>query len=553
MEADLEKPGCMPGLATPAEGAGADALSYRRPSGPHRIARSAIGLSILSFLGPLSGFLVELALGWRYGIGPLVDGYRVGLVFFLFAQSIAWGILPNLVVPFFAEISRDKRAKEAWSAISGLGFFFLALGIVFAAAGSHFALPLARWFAPGLDPAGFSTATSFVRSFSLAVLPLAWFGIMTGLFQCHGIFWVQPFAQGLYNLLLLGAILWTGPNGLVLAPILGCVLIGLLFLGRLLPLARKEGWPLWSAGRLSLQTLRRFLKNGLPLFLTLGVGYAGVIFLTRATSLLPSGSVASFGYSWKVLQLGLIVPGALATVLFPRMSDAWSAKEGVEFRRLWREGLRLMLFFSAPVVLLCTIFSRDLISVLLARGAFSGAAIEETSLVLAILALAIPASAGTAFLQKGFYSRNETLFPSAVSVIGAILVMTCSEVTARRFGLAGLAWLTPGIGWISFLWLAAASRSTGANGWRSWGRFVASLLFASAAAGSVAYGIKGWLCPGSQAGALLRLGVASVLSLATFVLLLRMLGLPEATRVLAYAGWQLQAIKRKATLGQGRS
>ncbi|VVM06492.1 murein biosynthesis integral membrane protein MurJ [Methylacidimicrobium tartarophylax] len=545
MEADLEKPESMPGVAATAEGAGADALSYRRPSGPHRIARSAIGLSILSFLGPLSGFLVELALGWRYGIGPLVDGYRVGLVFFLFAQSIAWGILPNLVVPFFSEVSRDKRTEEAWKAISGLGFFFLALGIGFAAAGSLFASSLARWFAPGLDPAGFATATSFVRSFSLAVLPLAWFGIMTGLFQCHGIFWVQPFAQGLYNLLLLGAILWTGSNGLILAPILGCFLIGLLFMGRLLPLAKQEGWPLWSAGRLSLQILGRFLKNGLPLFLTLGAGYAAVIFVTRATSLLASGSVASFGYAWKVLQLGLIVPGALATVLFPRMSDAWSAKEGVEFGRLWREGLRLMLFFSAPVVLLCTIFSRDLISVLLARGAFSGAAVEETGLVLAILTFSVPATAGTAFLQKAFYSRNETLFPSAVSVIGAILVMTCSEITARRFGLAGLAWLTPGIGWISFLWLAAASRSIGANGWRSWSRFVASLLVASAVAGWVAYGIKEWLCYSSQAGALLRLGVASVLSLATFVLLLRMLGLPEATRVLAYAGWQLQSIKRK--------
>ncbi|WP_018290108.1 murein biosynthesis integral membrane protein MurJ [Verrucomicrobium sp. 3C] len=553
MESDLENPGCMPGLAAPAEGAGPDALSYRVPSGPHRVARSAIGLSILSFLGPLSGFLVELALGWRYGIGPLVDGYRVGLVFFLFAQSIAWGILPNLVVPFFSEVSRNKRAREGWSAISGLGVFFLALGIVFAAAGSHFASPLARWFAPGLDPAGSVSATSFMRSFSLAVLPLAWFGIMTGLFQCHGIFWVQPFAQGLYNLLLLGAILWTGPNGLVLAPILGCFLIALLFMGRLLPLVKQEGWPLWSVGTLSVQTVVRFLKNGLPLFLTLGVGYAGVLFLTRATSLLPPGSVASFGYAWKVLQLGLIVPGALATVLFPRLSDAWSAKEGLEFRRLWREGLRLMLFFSAPVALLCTIFSRDLISVLLARGAFSGAAIEETSLVVTILAFVIPAAAGTAFLQKAFYSRSETLFPSAVSVIGAILIMTCSEVTARRFGLAGLAWLTPGIGWISFLWLAAASRSTDANGWRSWSRFVASLLFASAVAGSVAYGVKGWLCHGSQAGTLLRLGVASVLSLTSFVLLLRMFGLPEATRVLAYAGWQIQAIKRKVILARGRS
>lgn len=541
MEADPEKP-AVSSASLPHEGKPrVSALPGRMESGPHRIARSAIGLSVLSFLGPLSGFLVEIALGWRYGVGALVDGYRVGLVFFLFAQSIAWGILPNLVVPLFSQVTREKRAIEGWRVISELGLIFFALGAAIATGGSIFAPLLARWFAPGLDAAGFAAATVFMRSFCLAVLPLAWSGILTGLFQCHRIFWVQPAAQGLYNLILLGAILWSGPDRLALAPILGCALVAVLFLSRLLSLAKQTGEPPFLLRRPSIRRLGVFFRNGLPLFLTLGIGYVGVIFLTRATSLLAAGSVASFGYAWKILQLGLIVPGALATVLFPRMSDAWSGKESVEFSRLWQEGLRWMIFLSAPLVFICAILSRDLVSVLFARGAFSGAAIEETSMVVAILAFSIPAAAGTAFLQKGFYSRGNTLLPSIISVLGALLVMALSETTARKFGLVGLAWLNPSIGWMSFLCLAFASRSADSKSWRSWSNFLAGMLVASTIAGLAAYWADRWISCESLVGSLLRLGIASALSLLAYVLVLSALGVSEAARVLAYAGWQLRA------------
>ncbi|QSR85456.1 murein biosynthesis integral membrane protein MurJ [Methylacidimicrobium sp. B4] len=543
METDREE-SMLASVSLPSEAeAGGNALPDREESAPHRIARSAVGLSILSVLGPLSGFLVEIALGWRYGVGSLVDGYRVGLVFFLFAQSVAWGILPNLVVPLFSEATREKRASEGWRVISELGLIFLAIGIGIAIGGSLCAPLLARWLAPGLDAAGLTAATAFVRSFCLAILPLAWSGILTGLFQCHGIFWVQPAAQALYNLILLGAILWGGPDRLVLAPILGCSLVGILFLGRLLPLARRGGVSPW-VGRICSPRLGAFFWNGVPLFLTMGVGYVGVIFLTRATSLLAAGSVASFGYAWKILQLGLIVPGALATVLFPRMSEAWGGREPGEFQRLWQEGLRWMIFLSTPLMLLCVILSRDLVSVLFARGAFSGAAIEETSMVVAILGLAIPAAAGTAFLQKGFYSRGETLFPSIISVLGAILVMALSEATARKFGLLGLAWLNPSIGWMTFLCLAFSSRSADSRSGQAWSHFLARMLVASTAAGLVAYWASQWISSGSLVGSVLRLGLASTCSVITYLLILSALGLSEAARLLVYAGWQLRAIMK---------
>lgn len=521
----------------------------------HGTARSAAGLSVLSLLGPASGFVVELFLAWRYGAGLLVDGYRTGLVLFVFAQSLAWGILPNVVIPFFAQLSHRNGTKETWRFLLGLGTLFLVGGALAGAGSAAVAPVLARWLAPGLPPEGLKAAALFLLSFGIAMLPLGWCGIASGLLQAHKVFWVVPTGQLLYNLVLLASIASGSPQALLVAPVIGSFVTVALLAGRLWPLAKPEAGRPWVGTLLRYRReLAEIVGRAVPLLSTMGVGYLGVLAMNRAASYLPAGTIAVLGYAWKIQLLGMIAPGALATVLFPKMSDAWSESGRSEFARLRSDGVRMALFLAIPVAVVSCGMSRELVSVLFGRGLFAKEAVEETSFVFRIFALGIPAAAGTALLEKSCYSLGNTRLPSLVSAAHAVVVMVLVGWATRRFGLPGLASLAPICAWSSFAWLFFFSQKAYGTSRLEGAGFWLSLVTIGVGSGWLGYEAGTWLRAWRSYTSIGGLVFGSGISLSVFFLAARTLGLPEAKRLQGYLQWQTGALLKHCatTFPKGR-
>ena len=140
----------------------------------------------------------------------------------------------------------------------------------------------------------------------------------------------------------------------------------------------------------SAATLRQALHLSLPLLATILVGQWGIVVVNRALSEMPPGTLADFGYAWKLLMLAGLLPAALATVIFPAFSDAHANRDTAELSRLAMRALRMTLLLTLPLAMFLWVERTPLVGLIFGRGGMSEAALDETGRLFAILLVGAP-------------------------------------------------------------------------------------------------------------------------------------------------------------------
>ena len=83
---------------------------------------------------------------------------------------------------------------------------------------------------------------------------------------------------------------------------------------------------------------------------------------------MPPGTLAEFGYAWKLLALIGLLPAGLATVIFPAFSDAHARDNLAEFSRLVTRSFRMTLLPTLPLAAALFVQRSPLVSLMLGRG-----------------------------------------------------------------------------------------------------------------------------------------------------------------------------------------
>ena len=290
---------------------------------PYATTRSMGMLTLLSLLGPLSGLAVEMALAWRYGASATVDAYRIAMLLIVVGYQLFFSnLLPHVVIPMFTEYRAKNSELEGWRLAFTLAVILGFGSLVFI--GWVWLKPeqLVALLGPGLSPSGWADAEFLLRYFSLALLLMAWAGIASSMLNVYRIFWILPVAQLLPNLFVIMAMLWVG----------GAVPVETLAFGLLFGYVAMFG--LFAYGlnyvRMSInirindlfkfsahEGLKKAMRLSIPLLFGVCVGQWGIIVINRVMSELPPGTLAEFGYAWKLLALVGLLPAGLATVIFP--------------------------------------------------------------------------------------------------------------------------------------------------------------------------------------------------------------------------------------------
>ena len=410
---------------------------------PHAMARAATTISALAVLSPVAGLAVEVALAWRFGTSPTVDAFRIGALLLVLGQQVFVGqILPYTVVPIFTEYRTQGREKEAWHVALSLANLLLVPMLLLSLLVFFRPEPVVHLFAPGLAGEARETATLFIRWFLLTYGLLVWSGVATGLLYAHGIFWLPPAMQLMGNVILVALILSLGSKlgavslvwGVLLSAALGCV----MYASKLLPLMRQAGAPFPWRLDTKHPGVRRALVLALPMLGAVVVMQWTSAMVTRALSQLPSGSLALFGYSWKMGLLVSVVPLALATVMFPRFAEARFSPSGEEFRQICTRALRMALFLAIPLSAWLYALRFPVVALLLKRGAFAGESSEAVSRLFGLLLLGAPAAAAAAFMEKMFYALEKTRILLYTQLASAALLTALAGGVTKIFGAEGL-------------------------------------------------------------------------------------------------------------------
>jgi putative peptidoglycan lipid II flippase len=287
-----------------------------------------------------------------------------------------------------------------------------------------------------------------------------------------------------------------------------------------------------GAGHVDFKSLRRVLRLAGPLVAGGLVGQMSGAIVARSLSRLAAGSLAAFGYSWKLGQIVLLTPGALSTVLFPRLSDTFHSRSPEEFSESYVRALRALFFVTIPMTFLAYSLREPIVRLLLQRGAFSLSAAQLTAALFGLLILGAPGGAAVTYLERIFYATQETTLPVIVSISCTVIAMALVPSLAVSFGVAGIASIYMLLPWLNSAVLLVLFQHK--HGGFPFGRVALFVFQTTAIAGvSAWFGVKSgrWLASLIAGGILsvfLWLAGSTLITGALYIGATLGLGLPEA-------------------------
>lgn len=412
-----------------------DRLTKKMP-----LSSVALLLIATTFLGQLLGFLRTKLVNANFPpTGPhSTDAYFAAFNipdFFFF--TIAAGALGVAFMPVLADRLYKGDKKGVWqlsaSLMNLLAIVMAVVGLViFFAAGPI----IHHVVAPGLGPQQAHNAIVITRFLAFDPLLFALSGVLTATQQTLGRFFFFAIAPLFYNLCIIASIfIFRGNIGLVglgIGALAGAILQLIIVAAGLFKLNFRWHWHiLWKNA-----DFRTILRQLPPRSLDQGMDQLISIVETRFATRLGSGAVTYYSNAFILHTAPILLLGtAISTAAFPQLNARLSQGRPDLFRRDFIKILKVLIWLTAPIVVVC-FFARGY----LARLIFTQGS-PTIALIFGFLTVAIFFRSLYALLSRWFYSQKDTWTPLYVSIFTIIfnifLAYYLSQATS--YGVAGLA------------------------------------------------------------------------------------------------------------------
>jgi putative peptidoglycan lipid II flippase len=407
-----------------------------------KVGIAALIMMASIFLSRVIGVFREMAIAYIGGTSGSVDAYQIAFIIpEILNHIVASGFLSVTFIPIFAGYLAENKEAEGWEAFSviftGFGCFLIVLIII----ALIFASQLVSVLAPGLnDPIKYGAAIRMTR----IIIPAQLFFFVGAMFMAVQFakekFFLPALSPLLYNLGIIGGGLLLGKHfgmegfswGVLIGAFVGN--IGVQYFG-----ARKVGMRLSFIFNLRHPDLIKYVKLTLPLMLGLTMMFSSELFFRFFGSFLPSGSVASLNYGFRIVMalVGLFgqAAGVAATPFLSRLAVE---KKFSEMNDL----LNTMLRYLAIVVLFSSLFMvlrNEIIRIAFERGQFDSTATEVTANAFLFLMIGAFAFSVNTVVVRGFYAMRQTILPALFGSIAVLLSIPLYVLGMHLMGISGIA------------------------------------------------------------------------------------------------------------------
>ncbi|MDR1042357.1 MAG: murein biosynthesis integral membrane protein MurJ [Clostridiales Family XIII bacterium] len=187
-------------------------------------------------------------------------------------------------------------------------------------------------------------------------------------------------------------------------------------------------------------TVRRIFTMALPIFVGSSVAQISSFVDNMLATGLDTGNVASLSYSSLLIGLASgLTSSIIATMIYPKMSQAFTNGDERRFSDLFTNGLMITLMLGIPLAIASVIYNEQVIQIVYERGAFSGASTELTARAFLCLAPGLVFIMISGVMINAFYSRQQTKLPLLISLASISVNIVFDLLLVGRYGNAGLA------------------------------------------------------------------------------------------------------------------
>jgi len=395
---------------------------------------AALILGSAALVSKLLGLLRDRLLASRFGAGDVLDVYYAAFQIpdFLYTVFLIGAASAAVLPVFLAEERRSREDAEAF--ISNLLTVF-SIGAVLAVL---VAIALAPWLiqlaAPGFSPAKLAAAIGLTRIMMANAIFLGIAGILSSVLQARHRFFAFALPPVVYNLGIIGGILfvvpWLGPIGLAYGVLWGGALQVLV----VLPAVLAMRFQLRPVVRLGHAALRRVVRTALPRVAALSMSQLTLVALSAIASFFAAGSISVFRFAVNLLYVPVGLFGvSYALAMFPKLSGASLDGQGEAFREQVGLGIRNILFWALPLAVLCIVLRAHIVRVVLGSGAFDWEDTRLVAAVLALLAAAIVSESVLPLILRAFYALDRTREPLVWDIVASVLTVVLAVGIAAWF------------------------------------------------------------------------------------------------------------------------
>jgi putative peptidoglycan lipid II flippase len=374
-----------------------------------QMLRSSSVVAVFSFLGSLTGILVEICIAANLGLSKASDTFYV-------AYTVPY-IITNLIsatgqfslVPFYSSLEANHPAEDIWRGLSyAANVVFLGLSAL-AALGMLAAPWIIRGIAPGFTPAQTQLATHLARWLFLVIIPAGVAETIRSFLLSQHRFAIPSSASLFRNVTVVVSILAGfqryGFYSIVFGYLAGYVLQFSVMAGQLL-----ISFPVryWASLKGSGEAFHNLRGAGLAQ-LTTAVIWQGVVIVERIiASFLPPGTLTALSYGVRIMTaLAEVLAGSVGTAVLPTLSKAFARREMETVRKAFRDTLEIGLILTSPAFAFCLIVPQDIIRLVFERGRFTAEATALMSQVFFYYILSMFLYASIRVLNFYLFARNE--------------------------------------------------------------------------------------------------------------------------------------------------
>ena len=403
---------------------------------------AAIIMMASVFLSRIIGVAREMVIAHIGGVSGGVDAYQIAFVIpEILNHVVASGFLSISFIPIFSKyLTGDHDETDGWRIFLLILLCFGGVLILLIGVAEKFAEPLVSLFAPGLED---GPTKVFAVKMTRIVMPAQFFFFCGGLFMAVQFakerFFIPALAPFIYNLGIIAGGIWLGPK-FGMAGFAWGVLVG-GFLGNFVLQyigAQSAGLRfVWPSPFLH-PDLKEYVRLTLPLVLGLTPVFSMEIFFRFFGSFLPTGSIASINYSFRIMSLLVGLFGqAIGTAVYPFIARLVTENKRQEANELIDTTLTY-LTLSIPLCVVLMVLRREIVFILFERGSFTASATAGTAHILLFLLPGAVAIAAYTIVVRGFYAGKNTLFPAVFCTLGAVASMPCYFLGIKWLGAGGI-------------------------------------------------------------------------------------------------------------------
>ena len=399
--------------------------------GLHKVA-FLLGFFALS--SQVLALLRDRLLAHGFGAGVDLDIYysafRVPDIIFVAVASL---VSVSIIVPFLSEKLKKGKEEVRSFLTQVFSFFFLTIilvsGIVYLLAPSILSLVF-----PGFSGADLEKLILITRIMLLSPILLGISNLLGGINLTRQRFVLYALSPVMYNTGIILGILILSPKFGVVGVASGVVLGAFLHMVVHIPFILKSGLLPSFSLNLDYSVISSIVKTSFPRTLTLSINQILIIFFISIASLLATGSVTVFSFSFNLQSVVLSIVGvSYSMAVFPTLARLYFEGDRKGFKEHVITSAQHIIFWSVSATVVFIVLRAQIVRVILGTGNFDWEATQLTAASLALFSASVVFQGLSLLFIKSYYAMNKTLLPLLVNLFSGLVSVLSALMIVHLF------------------------------------------------------------------------------------------------------------------------